>query len=162
MRGTWVWSLVGELRSHMHLKKQSIPERQVKREILLLIRELAIWVNCVPKNQHSGFCLAMKVFKEKREIISANHWDGGQGPCHPSLWAGLLTSCDLSLHAVLFKLFVRLLKGKLRKRSCHLLIAYCSFLLLRVTERTNMLNKVLCDQKISKMWLGWRWVELRG
>lgn len=56
-------------------------------------------------------------------------WGGGQSLCHISLCAGLLTSCDLSLDAILFMEFsVGLLKGNLRKESA--------------------LGKALCDEKI--------------
>ena len=59
---------------------------------------------------------------------------GAQGRRHPPLCAGLCadvsTPHDLSLDNVLFTQFVRLLKGKLEKRSGHLLITYSLFLLL--------------------------------
>ena len=48
------------------------------------------------------------------------------------------------------------------KRSGHLLIIYSSFLLLWSMERTNWLSKVLRDQKIWKLCLGWRWAEHGG
>lgn len=51
---------------------------------------------------------------------------------------------------------MRLLKGKLGKRFGHMLITY-SFLLLWTVETINELGKILCDQKIWKECLGWRW-----
>ena len=49
---------------------------------------------------------------------------------------------DLPLDALLFKQFVKLLKGKLGKRSGYLLIIHSSFLLLWSMER---MDKVLCS-----------------
>lgn len=54
-----------------------------------------------------------------------------------------------------------LLKGKLGKRSDHLLIIYFSFLPLWSWERTK-LGKVSCDWKIWKVCLGWRSVGPGG
>ena len=57
---------------------------------------------------------------------------------------------------------MRLLKGKLGKRSGHLLILYSSFVLLWSMERTNRLGKILCDQKIWEVCLGQKWAEPGG
>ena len=59
------------------------------------------------------------------------------------------TSCVHSL-------FMKYLKGKLEKRSGHLLITYSLFLLLWSIDRTNRLNTLLYDEKI---WKGWEWVD---
>lgn len=122
--------------------------------------------SCPPKTNSEGSAQPWKFLKRKRDIISANHWDGGQSHCcHPLLHADLWTSCDLSLDANLFTQFVysfflRLLKGKLGKRS--LWITHSSFLLLWSKERTNWSGKVSCDQKLQKVCLAQRWVEHDG
>ena len=65
-------------------------------------------------------------------------------------------SCDLSLDAVLFTQFVcEITEGEAREEiwsSVH----YFSSFLFSSTERTNRLDKVLCDQKIGKVCLGQR------
>ena len=38
-----------------------------------------------PKNHIPRFCLAMKSFKGKREVISFNHGDGGQSSPPPTV-----------------------------------------------------------------------------
>ena len=74
---------------------------------------------------------------------------GGQSHCNYPLYSGLSVSCDLFLECYLIQtLFTRLLKGKLGKRSGHVLITYSSYLLLLSVERASKLGKVLCGQEI--------------
>ena len=115
------------------------------------------WTQRPPKTTSKESAQPWKFLKGKREVISVN-----QSYRHPPVYAGL--SCRLvdAILLSLFTQFVRLLKRKLRKRSGVLLVTYSSFLLLRSTERTDMLGKVLCDQKIWKLRLGQRWVEHGG
>ena len=88
--------------------------------------------------------------------ISVNHWDreSSSSPLLPraGFYEALWPPVDsLSLDAILFTqsaysgfFFMWLLKGKLGKRSGHLLITYSSFLFWFI-ERTNKLGKLLCD-----------------
>ena len=48
------------------------------------------------------------------------------------------------------------------KRSGHLLITYSSFLVFWSTERINRWGKILCDQKMWKVYLDWRRTEHGG
>ena len=114
------------------------------------------WTQRPHKTTSQDSAQPWKLLKGNREVISVNHWNRGSElsplPTACRLCAGLLTPCDLSLDALLFtSLFMRLLKGKLGKRSGLLLITYSSFLLLWYMERTNKLDKIMCDQKIWKV-----------
>lgn len=77
-----------------------------------------------------------RFIKGNRQVIPANHWDGGQSPSSPT---------------VCYLVHTRLLKGKLQKTFGHLLNTYSSVLLLWSTERTNKIGKVLCAPKIWKV-----------
>lgn len=67
----------------------------------------------------------------------------------------------LEMQSPSHRLLSRLLKGKLRKRSSHLLLTNISFFFLWSKERTRS-SKVSCDEKVWKVCSGWRWVEHRG
>ena len=72
----------------------------------------------------------------------------GEGKDYPLQYSGLENSMHCIVHRVVESDTTDTLKGKLGKRSGHLLITYSSFLLLSLMERTNKLGKLLCDQKI--------------
>ena len=103
-----------------------------------------------------------KFLKRKREVILGRNWDGGQSlhqpPQRAVLCAGLSTSCDVFLGAVLFYV-VCSWEGEAREETGHLLITYSLFLLLWSMERTDRLGKVLCEQKNWNVCYGRRWVE---
>ena len=114
--------------------------------------------------------LGHEFLKGKKEAILANHWDR-RSELLPfptvcrlvfRLVFRLIKCLWLSLDAVLSTKSVRLLKGKIGKRSGYLLVTYSSFLLLWSMERTNKLGKVLCTQKIWNVCLGWRWGQHEG
>ena len=86
-----------------------------------------------------------KFLKGKREVTSVDDldWESGllPSPTAYRLCAGLsMLSCSPSW-------FVRLLKGKLGKRSGHL-VNYLVFISTTLTYGKNRLGRVLCDQKI--------------
>lgn len=69
-----------------------------------------------------------------------------QGHHHPHcLQACRLFVIFLQMLYCSHRLLVRVLKGKPRRRSGHLLIIYSLFLLFGTMEGTNALGKVFCD-----------------
>ena len=87
-----------------------------------------------PKNYFQRFCSSWWFW---RGTGKSSQLMGGQthhhSPLRAGLCAGLLTPCNLRLDVILLtvwspSLLGRLLKGKLGKKSSHLLITYSSFL----------------------------------
>lgn len=64
------------------------------------------WTQHPPKTTSGDSAQPGKLLKGKKEVISVNHGDGDQRPHPPPLYAGLSTSCDFSLDAILFTRFV--------------------------------------------------------
>ena len=87
--------------------------------------------SAAPQNHLWTLCVAMKVLKEKREVITVNHWDEGSEslPCSACRFNDFLQSSRCCLvHTVwLHSLFKRWLNGKVGRRSGHLLFTYSSF-----------------------------------
>ena len=107
------------------------------------------------RDQLWRFCSAMTVFKgEKGGMISVNHWDGGSAlsPSHTTY--RLVHFFWFSLDTILFTEA----RQETWPPANYLFFISTS----SISERTNKLGKVLCDQKIWKVCLDWRWAELGG
>lgn len=99
--------------------------------------------------------------------ISVNRWDRGQSHHHAplcaGLFAGLLTSCDLSLDSVLFTQLVwEITEGEAWEKIWPLLVTYASFLLLWSKEFNLQVRQGVVWSKDEKGVLGWRWVAHGG
>lgn len=139
------------------------------------------------ENHLERWCLAMKVLKERREVIPVKPWNRG-AESSPSatvcrLVCRLLTIRELPLDAILFtvwspSLFMRLLKGKPVKRSGRLLFTYSLSLLTLIYEKFWIRQGIVwldfpfrSVSKESIVWLkdpnwkvywGWGWIEHGG
>ena len=115
--------------------------------------------------QYSWASLVAQLVKNPPAMWETLVWSLGlgrslrEGKDYPLQYSGLENSMHCIVHRVVESDTTDTLKGKLGKRAGHLLITYSSFLLLSSMERTNKWGKLLCDQKIWKVWLGWRWLE---
>ena len=129
--------------------RKSVPKGQVLVERKVAFNPKAInlgrrWTQC-PQNHLQRFCSAMKVFKGKK---GSNFSESLRREVRSVVIPRCMQACQLLvifLHILSCShtLFARLLKGKLGKRSGHLLIT-CSLFLLWSTERNKRLGKVLC------------------
>ena len=149
------------------LKNQYYGEVNVRGERKVAFHQTASslgrwWAQCLPQTTSEDSAWPRKLFKGERLVISVNHWDRGSELSPPPLCAGLSTTCDFPLDAVLFTQFVHgITEREVRKRPGHPLIAYSSFLLLWFSERISTLGKKLCDQRfkgvlgpeMSKAWV---------
>ena len=111
----------------------------------------------VIRNYLQRFWLAMKAFKGKREVISVNLEVKGQihetSPTVCRLVGVLWSFFDVVLFTVCsHSLSVRLLKGKMGKRSCHLLITH--FFLLWSMGKSPQVRQDVVWPKYLKSVLG--------
>ena len=138
-------------------------EMNVRKE-LLLNRMSTIWEDggfiVSKKTIYKDSAPPWKFLKGKREVILIIEMMGVRvvtiphytGPC-----AGLSTSCDFFLDAILFTQFIhKITEGE------EIWSLVNSFLLHWSTERANRLRKILCDQKIWKVCQGQRKIEHGG
>ena len=138
-----------------HRSKISTQERQMLVERKVTFNPSAgnlgrWWTQFPHKAISEDSAQPWKFLKGKKEVISVNHWNGvriGDSP----LCACLSTSCDFSLDAILFTQFVHEVTEGEAREEIWSSVTYSSLLLLWSTERTHMLGKVLCDQKIWKV-----------